>query len=172
MNTEPLFHEEQRFRQKWLWGLMGAIIITQVAVMLVILVQIWVFGETVDGNDSSDFGLLLVFVLEAVILGSLVWLIWNVRLITEVHPDGVHVRFVPLHRKFQIYHPAEIANFEARIYRPIMEYGGWGIRYGTKGKAFNVSGNQGVQFEFADGKRLLIGTQQPEAFVAALNQIK
>jgi hypothetical protein len=40
-----------------------------------------------------------------------------------------------------------------------MEYGGWGIKYGKMGKAYNVSGNRGVQLEFTDGKRLLIGSQ-------------
>lgn len=40
------------------------------------------------------------------------------------------------------------------------DYGGWGIRYGRKGKAFNVFGSRGLQLEFTNGKRLLIGSQK------------
>ncbi len=48
------------------------------------------------------------------------------------------------------------------------EYGGWGIRYGMKGMAYNVSGNRGVQLEFETGKRLLIGSQRPEELVSQI----
>ncbi len=57
---------------------------------------------------------------------------------------------------------SEIAKCDARQYSPIKEYGGWGIRYGTKGMAYNVSGDRGVQLELTNGKRLLIGSQRSE----------
>ena len=58
-----------------------------------------------------------------------------------------------------------------------MEYGGWGLRYGFfgKGRALNVSGNTGLQIEFNNGKRLLIGTNKPRELkevLTKLNQIK
>ena len=57
-----------------------------------------------------------------------------------------------------------------RTYSPITEYGGWGIKWGSGGKAYNVSGNRGVQQEFTDGKRLLIGSQKPEQLDSAIAQ--
>jgi hypothetical protein len=65
----------------------------------------------------------------------------------------LHVRFFPLLRKSIPLE--EIARWEARTYRPILEYGGSGLRYSWKGRAYNVSGNRGVQLEMADGKRVL-----------------
>jgi len=38
------------------------------------------------------------------------------------------------------------------------------------GKAYNVSGNRGVQLEFTDGKCLLIGSQKPEQLDSAITQ--
>jgi TATA-box binding protein (TBP) (component of TFIID and TFIIIB) len=59
-----------------------------------------------------------------------------------------------------------------REYAPLSEYGGWGLRYSVNhGKAYNVSGNQGVQLFFTNGKKLLIGTQKPEEITAILKQI-
>jgi hypothetical protein len=40
-----------------------------------------------------------------------------------------------------------------------------------KGKAFNVSGNKGLQLEFNDGRKLLIGTSKPEELEAFLLQL-
>jgi hypothetical protein len=45
------------------------------------------------------------------------------------------------------------------------------IRYGKNGKAYNISGKRGVQFEFLDGKRLLIGTQKPKELIQALDTV-
>jgi len=63
---------------------------------------------------------------------------------TEVRDDGVYFRFFPLHLSFHRIGLEEIVRFEVQTYRPIRDYGGWGIRYGWKGKAYNVSGNRGV----------------------------
>jgi hypothetical protein len=56
-----------------------------------------------------------------------------------------------------------------QTYRPIRDYGGWGIRYGRGGKAYNVSGNRGVMLELSDGQKLLIGSQRPEELANAIN---
>jgi hypothetical protein len=44
----------------------------------------------------------------------------------------------------------------------LTEYGGWGIKGTKHDRAFNISGKQGIQLEFKDGNRLLIGTQKPQ----------
>jgi hypothetical protein len=89
-------------------------------------------------------------------------------LITEVRHDGIYFRYFPLHCSFRRIAFDELKRYEVRTYRPIIEYGGWGIRYGPKGKAYNVSGNRGLQLELISGKRLLIGSQQPEEFLRAV----
>lgn len=60
-----------------------------------------------------------------------------------------------------------------RQYNPITEYGGWGLRLGLlgKGKAFNVSGNKGLQLVYDNGKRFLLGTQRPEEVERVLKQL-
>jgi len=89
------------------------------------------------------------------------------RLRTEVRPDGLYVRFVPFTRQHR-FSWDEIVSAEARRYRPLLEYGGWGVRWSRSGKAYNVSGNRGVQLELAGGKKLLIGSQRPQALAMAI----
>jgi hypothetical protein len=69
---------------------------------------------------------------------------------------------------------AEIVSWDARTYRPILEYGGWGIRYSPFGKgwAYNISGNQGVQLELMNGKRILIGSQRAEELARTIAEAK
>ena len=58
--------------------------------------------------------------------------------------------------------------------QPILEYGGWGIRYSPFGKgwAYNVRGNQGVQLELANGQRILVGSQRADELARAIGQAK
>jgi hypothetical protein len=57
-----------------------------------------------------------------------------------------------------------------RKYRPVLEYGGWGYRIFGNKRAFNISGDMGLQLEFTDKSKLLIGTSQPEALAEALKK--
>lgn len=86
---------------------------------------------------------------------------------TEVRPDGLYVRFVPFTRQHR-FAWSEIASAEARDYRPILEYGGWGIRWSGQGKAYNVHGHRGVQLVLADGRRLLVGSQEADTLARAI----
>ena len=86
-----------------------------------------------------------------------------------VREDGLFVRFSPFHRREKALGPSHLLRWHAREYRALREYGGWGIRYGAAGKAYNVSGNRGVQLEYSDGQRLLIGSQRPEELCRAID---
>ncbi len=59
----------------------------------------------------------------------------------------------------------------ARRYSPLREYGGWGIRYGWSGWAYNLRGHEGVQLVFQNGGKLLLGSQQPQELEAAIRSI-
>jgi len=93
-------------------------------------------------------------------------------LTTEVRRDGIYIRFSPLHRSFRKIPLVDLMRHEVRTYSPIREYGGWGIRYGRKGTAYNARGNRGVQLELSDGKQVLIGSQKPEELARAIDMAK
>ena len=95
------------------------------------------------------------------------------KLETEVRPDGLYIRFFPAHIHFKRFGAEDLSEYYAREYKPLREYGGWGIRCSLKkGKAYNVSGNKGVQLVFKNGKRLLIGSQRAEELEEAIRSIK
>jgi hypothetical protein len=57
-------------------------------------------------------------------------------------------------------------------YSPLRDYGGWGIRIGVKGNAFNVKGNLGVLLEMKKGRSTLFSTQEPKEVYEALKALK
>ena len=146
-STDILFHEDQQFRQPWVWVVL--LVVTVVVVVVVAVGHSWWLG-------------LIVLLLDLAMAG----LLYSLKLTTQVRDDGVHLRFSPLVRQSIPF--GQIGRSYVRTYRPILEYGGWGVRYGWKGKAFNVRGNRGVQLELLDGKRLLIGSQRPEELAQAI----
>ncbi len=46
---------------------------------------------------------------------------------------------------------------------------GWGIHYTGGGWLYNVNSLQAVEFKFKDGKRCLLGTDDPEGLAAAVS---
>ena len=63
------------------------------------------------------------------------------RLIVEVRHDGLRVQFVPLHLRSKTIALDQVVSVKAVSYRPILQYGGWGIRWTIKGKAYNARGH-------------------------------
>ena len=110
---------------------------------------------------------LIVLAVTAVIMG----LIFFSSLRTEVSNEGVFYRMHPFQRKPRHHSWQEIESWEVRKYRPIGEYGGYGIRFGSKGKAYNVKGQMGLQLILKNGKRILIGTQRPDMLRETLKRI-
>jgi len=84
--------------------------------------------------------------------------------------DGIYFKMWPLHWSFRRLPWSEVKRHEAKQYRPLREFGGWGIRW-TPGKlAYNVRGNQGVWIERTNGRAILVGSQTPEKFVKAIDE--
>lgn len=105
----------------------------------------------------------VMFLIPAAVL---LWFL-VMRLETEVREDGVHLLFRALW--FPKTFPWDrIERAEAVEYRPIRQYGGWGIRCGRQGWAWNVHGSKAVMLHLRNGKSFLIGSQEAERLAAAI----
>ncbi|MEJ6979980.1 hypothetical protein WG906_05930 [Pedobacter sp. P351] len=165
MEDEVLFIEQQRFRQIWIWIILLGINIYFIDKTIRQLIM----PEQLEGKLMSNTGLIVTTLITL----SVTLFIACTRLDTTIKDDGIYVRFFPLHLKFRKYSWDKISQAFVRKYEPISEYGGWGYRLGLfgKGRAFNISGNQGIQLIFTDGAKLLIGTNRPAEAKEALDHI-
>ena len=137
------------------------------AILLWLVFQTIVFGHS---ESSDSMGNILMISLSLIFGIGMPAFIYMTTLKTEVRDEGVYVRFNTLHLDWIGFAFNDIQKLEAVTYRPIMEYGGWGIRFGRKGKAYNVSGNKGVLLTLNEGKPILIGSQNHEALCLAITE--
>ena len=162
------FHEEQQFRQPWIWF---ALVIATVCISVMFIDGLYtqlVLHRPWGDRPVSDTGLIISAAVSFLITAGIALLFYKLKLITIVDANGISIRFFPLTSKHISFE--NIASCEARTYRPIREFGGWGIRFSRKGMAYNVSGNQGVQLELKQGKPVLIGSQLPQQLADAINR--
>lgn len=164
-NKKILFSETQKFNQWWIWVFLFCFF----AYFIWGAYQQIFLGIPFGDNPMSNLGLGLTTLLFA----SIVILFLILKLETHITTEGIYVRFFPFHLKFNYYSFDQIDKSYVRSYSPLWEYGGWGLRYGLfgKGKAYNVSGNKGLQLECKDGAKLLIGTQQPIEIAQVLSSL-
>ena len=95
---------------------------------------------------------------------------YKIALDTEVNNEGVCIRFWPFHRKWLVFKYEDILKAEACTYSPLKDYGGWGIRSGPRGKAYNVSGDKGVVLTFRNGKSILIGSTNDQSLRSTIQE--
>lgn len=162
---DVIFRESQRFTQKWLWLL---IMLMAIGIWIMTLAHFF-FARPGRTSLLADIIVVISWALAGV---GIPILFVTMELVTEVRTDGLYVRMIPFHLKYKRFSWGEIRECQARRYDPIREYGGWGIRRGRKGGAFNVSGDRGVQLVFTNGRRLLIGSQRAEELAAAIERAR
>lgn len=156
-----VFREVQQFRQPLLWLLLGG--------MSVFMIVLFGAGFLKLQAANNKFSWLLF--LPPLIMIFVDLMLYTSRLVTEVRSDGLTVQFVPFHGTAQNISLENLAAHESIKVQALREYGGWGIRYSKAGKAYLVSGEQGVRLTYADGKRLFIGSQTPAELDRAIESL-
>ncbi|MEM8640149.1 MAG: DUF6141 family protein [Cyanobacteria bacterium P01_G01_bin.54] len=173
LTPSSLFREVQPLRSLWLW------LVLLVSYGIVLGVLGWISYHQLllnqpIGNNPLPNGPLIGLTLAMAVLALIsIVLVYRLRLIVEVHRDRLWVHFFPLspwlfpsaQRTFSL---AEIRDYQLRTYRPLRDYGGWGMRRSWRDRAYTVSGNQGVQISLHNSDVFLIGSQRAEELVDAI----
>ncbi len=141
---------EKQGMARWWWLLLP------VFIPVIIVFAAW--GSETNPAEKAELteALPIVIGVEALVVGML----FSMRLTTQIDNNGIMVKYFPFIRQ-RTYQWIDIEKAYVRKYNALGEYGGWGLKGGRKsGKAYNVWGNKGLQLEFKNGKKLLIGTQK------------
>lgn len=165
--SDPRYVEKQRFRQWWLLLIVAFIVLVTVVPVGRGLYQQLVTGQPWGNKPLSDAALVGVGVFALGIPLFLAWLLLGAKLVTTVGDATLHVGLWPIHRKPKEVDLLRVTKVEACTYRPLRDYGGWGVRRGRKGVAYNVSGDRGVRLHFAEDE-ILIGSQHAEELAEAI----
>lgn len=158
-----IFREVQRPRQIWIWIL---IILIAVFIWFSFIKQI-IFGVPVGDSPAPNVALVLLWLVFGI--GLPLGLLGGIKLITEVRRDGLYVRYAPFHVHYKPFLFKDMIRYTAITYRPLVRFGGWGIRFNTKGEtAYNMNGNQGIELQLTN-HTVIVGSQDPDGLVKALD---
>ncbi len=148
---ENSFIESQKVKQAWIIVLM----ITVTIFSIINYVQM-------PATFSSIAPLVIIFIANLILIA--------LKLNTKINKQGIYFQLFPFQFKYNEISWNDVLTIEVRKYKPIREYGGWGYRFSFKnGKAYNISGNMGLQIVLKNGDKILIGTQKPDELIEFLN---
>jgi len=153
------FKETQRFDQKWL-------IVLLAVVLLITLIPVSMVLQEETSSSAVIASLVGFFI---VLLVSVFLFLLTLK--TSIDSKGIHYKFYPVMGQKTIAWN-EISECYVREYNPLTEFGGWGIRFGLNGKAYNVKGNKGIQVVLKSGKKILFGTQKESEAENVINSYK
>jgi hypothetical protein len=107
-------------------------------------------------------------------IGSLLTVLFLIlALKTRIDEQGIHYQYRPIHGSERHIAWSQITHIEVKEFRPLMEYGGWGLRFrgfDMKDLLLNVSGKTGIYLTTNDGRKIMLGTQKAEEARKAIKQ--
>lgn len=156
---EPLFYEEQSFRQTRLR------VLTAIPPLVMTLLAVWQvgLGHPWGKQPMSNGGLIFWSIF--------LWLVYLrlmvVKLITEIRPGELRVRMRGLFRSIRI--PLDKVNSATAVtFDPVRDWGGYGFRHTKKGTAYLAGGGEGVELRMKSGGMVLIGSRRAAELAGAI----
>jgi ABC-type multidrug transport system fused ATPase/permease subunit len=154
-----LYKEVQRFTQWWLW----LILLSIATIPFVGIYQQIILDQPFGDQPMSDGGLVTFAILTLLLLLFFAF----IRLTTTITAKEIQINFSPFVNKS--------IKWEAIEKVEVLDYGfvgGWGIRLFTSyGTVYNIRGRKGLAITLKNGKKILVGTQQPQALSNAVHKI-
>lgn len=145
------FSEEQQF---WNWLRYGLLLFTIIGLIVYLSLR--------PDESPPLFTLTLILLLVPAPI-----FFWKMK--TELDSKHIFIKIKPIINKAVAYET--IQSWTIRNYKPLLEYGGWGIRWGLNGTAYNTTGNIGLDMTLTTGKRILVGTLKPDELRRVLRSI-
>lgn len=171
--NRPLYKETQTFRKPWIWFIIYVATAATVIFFAIGINRQIIHGQPYGDNPMSDTGLIAMGFFSLLIMAAIIIVVLKAKLIIEITDQAIIFRFPPFINKSRVINKNEIERFEVRKYKPIQEYGGWGIRLGLRksGIAYNVHGSTGLQLYLVNGRKILLGTQRKDAIKSAMEKM-
>ncbi|MCC7078405.1 MAG: hypothetical protein IT198_14885 [Acidimicrobiia bacterium] len=159
----PRYGETQARKPRWVWAL---VLLADFGACATVA---WLFLREPTGGEPSrggNMGVWLVLAGVLVATSAALAFVAVARLEIEVYDDRIRVRWIPfVDRSIPLAH---VVGVEAETYRPMREYGGWGIRGSKRRRAYSMSGDTGVLVSLFDGSTVMLGTEDPQRLAAAI----
>ncbi len=162
------FYEVQRFRQWWLWGVIGLTTAGMLLFMATAFYSQIILGVPYGDNPMSDEALIITTIACAGIMIGVAVVMYVAKLEVKVDRHGITYRFSPFIHGWRYIGKDQITEWKVKTYLPP----GYGIRLGFRFTTFNTSGNVGLELRLSGKRRRLrFGTQRPDELRTAMERM-
>lgn len=166
------FFEEEKFDQKWNLFLVTPITSGMIIFLLVSLYYQLILEKPVGSEPLSDAEFIILSVITIPILLFIIWLFFVMKLTVKIDENKIYVKFYPLMKREYLID--DIESFEIKEFNPIIDFGGWGLRYSIRWRTtgFIMRGKVGVHIHFKNKKNILIGSQKSNELFNTITKVK
>ncbi|MFC2130548.1 DUF6141 family protein [Bacteroidota bacterium] len=170
---QVLHREVQYIKQKFVVILVFFAALLPFSIIVVGMVMQIGYGTEFGNIPMSDNALITTAIFSLFFALLIILLFKFSNLCIEVRTDGFYYKYFPFHLSVKKIDKSEVQSVRIKKFRPIGDFGGWGIRYGfgKRGKGYIVSGALGVQFILNNGIKILFSTEEPEKMQLAIDKI-
>ena len=164
--NKVIYREVQRPRSFWWWLLVLVIAF----IMWYGFIQQVFFGIPFGDKPAPDVAMVILWLIFGIAFP--ITMLGILKLIIEVHEDGLYIRFMPFHIEYRKFLYKDIKQYEPIIYSPFKRFGGWGIRMNFQGETgYILNGKQGLELKFKN-QTVVIGTRKPDELKKAMDSIQ
>jgi hypothetical protein len=156
-------HDESHYTERTPWPhwadaiFWGAIVLTCFAILT---------GADTDVAAELRFPIAMGMLVTGL---GLRWVLGGLTVRVDATGILVHLGRAPVLRRRVAFD--EIQSLDVVRYRPILDFGGWGIRGLGKTKAWTARGNQAVRLSLTDDRELYIGSDVPHRLAERIRTI-
>ncbi len=153
--------EKRPFYRESTWAPLWVFAILWTACLAGAVAAAYDLYQTAGGDGSASAlgaGVTVGFVL---LFPALITALFT-RLDVEVRTDRLFIAFGPIHLIRKRIAFADIESVRGLTYRPLREFGGWGIRPRGSKTAWTIRGNQAVKVTLQSGKAVYVGSRFPQ----------
>lgn len=154
------YHEEQRFANvRWLWA---------VLVLIILLPVLLTFNEKID---QESFVMFLLSTLFAAIPVAVILLYSKLQI--KINGEGIHYKFFPSVWKWELIPKTQIESVELLTKQSFLERFECGYRrnHFANTVVMNITGKKFIRIKLVGGKKLKIGSENPEDMEHALKRL-
>ena len=166
-----IFFESQKFDRKWIWAFFSILI----GFVCIPFGLVWCLVLSMTKHSFIIIMVSVPTVPAVILLPIALYLAHIFRMDMEVNRDSITVKWSPspFDRMGVEYPFQDVETMYHRSCRPIKEFGGYGVswEFGNNGRAFLVSGAEGIQLLLKGGGKVFIGSKKANHFIESVSKI-
>ncbi|CAM2902852.1 DUF6141 domain-containing protein [Paenibacillus sediminis] len=159
----PNTYEEDRYLPIWILVLIAPITILMWAAVYIQLIE----GKPFGAKPASDTVLIILWIIFGILLPSLFYFIkYRIRLNNE----QLVLELIPFYKnKIRI---ADIQTINLITVRPLIDFGGWGLRFNGKKTGLIIEGKVGIEVKLKSNEIIVIASKRSEQLYKQLSLIE